>query len=92
MMAQSDRISSLAKFKGGVVNILLATDVGSRGLDIPTVEVVINYEVPASAVDYIHRVGRTARAGRAGISVSLVAERDIECVLNIEAKISMFDD
>ncbi|KAI8921101.1 P-loop containing nucleoside triphosphate hydrolase protein [Powellomyces hirtus] len=85
-MSQSDRLGSLAKFKGGIVPILLATDVGSRGLDIPTVQVVMNYELPADATDYIHRVGRTARAGRGGMSVSLVTQHDINVLLNIEKK------
>ncbi|KAL2919758.1 putative RNA helicase [Polyrhizophydium stewartii] len=85
-MSQNDRIGSLAKFKSGIVPILIATDVGSRGLDIPTVQVVVNYELPADATDYIHRVGRTARAGRGGLSLSFVTERDVSIVLNIESK------
>ncbi|KAJ3296004.1 hypothetical protein HK104_002085 [Borealophlyctis nickersoniae] len=87
-MSQNDRLGSLAKFKSGIVPILLATDVGSRGLDIPTVQVVLNYELPADATDYIHRVGRTARAGRGGLSLSMVTERDINILLNIEGKIN----
>eukprot|EP00842_Homolaphlyctis_polyrhiza_P006827 jgi/Hompol1/733/HPOL_000927-RA len=58
----------------------------SSGLDIPTVQVVINYELPADATDYIHRVGRTARAGRGGLSLSFVTEHDVDIVLNIEEK------
>ncbi|KAJ3018648.1 hypothetical protein HKX48_002754 [Thoreauomyces humboldtii] len=85
-MSQADRLGSLAKFKGGIVPILIATDVGSRGLDIPAVQVVINYELPADATDYIHRVGRTARAGRGGLSLSLVTQHDINVLLNIENK------
>ncbi|RKO84440.1 hypothetical protein BDK51DRAFT_32994 [Blyttiomyces helicus] len=57
-----------------------------NGLDIPTVQVVFNYELPADATDYIHRVGRTARAGRGGLSISLVTERDIDVLHNIEGK------
>ncbi|KAJ3057011.1 hypothetical protein HK097_001495 [Rhizophlyctis rosea] len=85
-MSQNDRLGSLAKFKSGIVPILIATDVGSRGLDIPTVQVVLNYELPADATDYIHRVGRTARAGRGGLSMSVVTEHDINILLNIEQK------
>ncbi|KAJ3301004.1 hypothetical protein HDU76_005904 [Blyttiomyces sp. JEL0837] len=85
-MSQNDRLGSLAKFKGGIVPILIATDVGSRGLDIPTVQVVMNYELPADATDYVHRVGRTARAGRGGLSISLVTERDIDVLHSIESK------
>ena len=62
----------------------------NRGLDIPTVQLVLNYEVPANPADYIHRIGRTARAGRGGMSLSIVTEKDIDIVLNIESKISMF--
>ncbi|KAL7752889.1 putative RNA helicase [Sorochytrium milnesiophthora] len=87
-MTQSERVASLAKFKSNVVPVLLATDVGSRGLDIPTVQLVINFDIPACATDYIHRVGRTARAGRGGMSVSIVTERDVDVVHNIETKMS----
>ncbi|KAJ3352312.1 putative RNA helicase, partial [Kappamyces sp. JEL0680] len=56
------------------------------GLDIPTVQVVINYQLPADPADYVHRIGRTARAGRDGLSVSLVTERDVDLVHTIEAR------
>jgi ATP-dependent RNA helicase DDX49/DBP8 len=85
-MPQQQRLSSLAKFRASIVPILLITDVGSRGLDIPLVNVVINYDVPASATDYIHRVGRTSRAGRSGKSITLVTEFDVNLILNIEAR------
>ncbi|KAJ3366699.1 hypothetical protein GGF32_003343 [Allomyces javanicus] len=85
-MTQAERVASLAKFKSNVVDILLATDVGSRGLDIPKVQLVINFDVPACATDYIHRVGRTARAGRGGMALSVVCERDVDVILNVEAK------
>ena len=83
-MPQPKRLGALMKFKSGNRNILLATDgnsnfdklilVASRGLDIPKVDVVVNYDVPQSSKDYIHRVGRTARAGRAGKSITLVTQ------------------
>ena len=65
-LSQAKRLAALHKFKAGERSILIATDVASRGLDIPSVDLVINYELPANSKDYIHRVGRTARAGGAG--------------------------
>lgn len=62
---QRARLAALHKFKGGVVPVLLATDVASRGLDIPTVDLVVNYDLPQLARDYVHRWGRVAKQGRA---------------------------
>lgn len=81
---QKARLAALDRFKSGAVPILLATDVASRGLDIPTVDLVINYDLPMLARDYVHRVGRTARAGRRGWSLSFVTQYDIELVQQIE--------
>jgi ATP-dependent RNA helicase DDX47/RRP3 len=86
-MSQSTRLASLAKFKGGSRSVLIATDVASRGLDIPHVDVVINFDIPTNSKDYIHRVGRTARAGRAGKSITIVTQYDVELVQKIEAVI-----
>ncbi|KAI8846935.1 P-loop containing nucleoside triphosphate hydrolase protein [Chytridium lagenaria] len=83
-MTQTKRLGALNKFKGGERNILIATDVASRGLDIAGVDVVINYDVPQSSKDYIHRVGRTARAGKSGKSITLVTQYDIEWYQRIE--------
>ena len=80
LLTQNRRLASLAKFKSQQVRVLVATDVASRGLDIPEVDLVLNCELPRRAVDYIHRVGRTARAGRRGRAVSLVCERDVALV------------
>ncbi len=80
LLTQNRRLASLAKFKSQHCRVLVATDVASRGLDIPTVDLVLNCELPRRAVDYIHRVGRTARAGRRGRAVSLVCERDVSLV------------
>ena len=60
-MNQNKRLASLNKFKAKSRTVLLATDVASRGLDIPHVDVVVNYDIPTHSKDYIHRVGRTAR-------------------------------
>ncbi|XP_048555218.1 DEAD-box ATP-dependent RNA helicase 36 [Triticum urartu] len=79
--AQSQRLSALHRFKSGQVPVLIATDVASRGLDIQTVDLVINYDIPRFPRDYIHRVGRTARATRGGLSISFVTQRDI-CLLH----------
>jgi len=84
-LPQRRRMAALAAFKGGAVPVLLATDVASRGLDIPTVDLVINFDLPVAARDYVHRVGRTARAGRAGRSLSFVSQYDVELVQRIEA-------
>lgn len=84
-LTQAQRLGSLNKFKSGAATILVATDVAARGLDIPSVDVVINYDIPTDSKAYIHRVGRTARAGRLGRSVSLVTQYDLEMYLRIEA-------
>ncbi|XP_053732146.1 probable ATP-dependent RNA helicase DDX49 [Synchiropus splendidus] len=84
MMKQKQRFANLAKFKASVFKILIATDVAARGLDIPTVQVVINHNTPGLPKTYIHRVGRTARAGRNGVSITLVTQYDIHLVQSIE--------
>ncbi|KAM0682473.1 ribosomal RNA processing protein [Mitosporidium daphniae] len=83
-LPQPKRLGALSQFKGGARSILLATDVASRGLDIPSVDMVINYDIPTHSKDYIHRVGRTARAGRSGKSITMVTQYDIELYQRIE--------
>lgn len=85
-MPQSERLNALGRFRAAAARVLVATDVASRGLDIPTVQMVVNFDIPADPDDYIHRVGRTARAGRSGESISLVGERDVERIEAIEAR------
>ncbi|XP_073247363.1 probable ATP-dependent RNA helicase DDX47 [Porites lutea] len=83
-MSQSKRLGTLNKFKSKDRSILIATDVASRGLDIPHVDVVINFDIPTHSKDYIHRVGRTARAGRSGRSITFVTQYDVELYQRIE--------
>lgn len=83
-LAQRKRIANIGKFKSQLVRILIATDVASRGLDIPMVQFVLNYDIPMSPKDYVHRVGRTARAGRGGTSLSFVTQYDVKLVLAAE--------
>ncbi|KAI1090952.1 ATP-dependent rRNA helicase RRP3 [Rostrohypoxylon terebratum] len=84
-LSQSSRLGALNKFKSGSRDILVATDVAARGLDIPKVDVVLNYDLPQDSKTYVHRVGRTARAGNAGQAISLVTQYDIEIYQRIEA-------
>merc|ERR1712178_152954 len=83
-MTQAQRLGALSAFKAKEKRVLVATDVASRGLDIPSVDLVVNYDIPKNSKDYIHRVGRTARAGRAGRAVTLVSQYDIELFQRIE--------
>ncbi|KFR07806.1 putative ATP-dependent RNA helicase DDX49, partial [Opisthocomus hoazin] len=89
MMKQRQRFAALAKFKSSIFKILIATDVAARGLDIPAVQVVINHNTPGLPKIYIHRVGRTARAGRKGIAITLVTQYDIHLVHAIEEEIKL---
>jgi len=87
-LTQRERLSSLSLFRSFVVPVLVSTDVGARGLDIEDVAMVINWDMPNEPEEYTHRVGRTARAGRGGIAISFVTEKDEERVLKIEDRIS----
>ncbi|XP_058676994.1 probable ATP-dependent RNA helicase DDX49 [Ammospiza caudacuta] len=89
MMKQKQRFAALAKFKSSIFKILIATDVAARGLDIPAVQVVINHNTPGLPKIYIHRVGRTARAGRKGMAITLVTQYDIHLVHAIEEEIKL---
>ncbi|KAB2104487.1 ATP-dependent RNA helicase [Alternaria gaisen] len=75
-LSQEKRSASLAAFKEGHVPLLVATDVAARGLDIPAVKVVINVTFPLTAEDYVHRIGRTGRAGKEGLAITLFTEHD----------------
>ena len=84
-LSQSSRLGALGKFRAGSRSILVATDVAARGLDIPSVDVVLNLDLPPDSKTYIHRVGRTARAGKAGKAISFVTQYDVEIWQRIEA-------
>ena len=72
-MSQHRREQTMGKFRSGKADILVATDVASRGIDVPTVELVINYDVPNQELVYFHRIGRTARAGGTGKAITFVS-------------------
>jgi superfamily II DNA/RNA helicase len=86
-MDQHARMAALEGFRKGETPILVASDVAARGLDIPAVSHVFNYDIPHHAEDYVHRIGRTGRAGRAGASFTLVARGDEKSLTAIEALI-----
>ena len=71
--SQSQRTKALAEFKSGEIHILVATDIAARGIDIDLLPVVVNFDLPQVAEDYVHRIGRTARAGQSGLAISLVS-------------------
>jgi superfamily II DNA/RNA helicase len=83
-MDQSARMAALDQFRKGEANILVASDVAARGLDIPDVSHVFNYDVPHHADDYVHRIGRTGRAGRSGTAISIVTRLDTKSIAAIE--------
>ena len=82
--SQSEREAALEAFKAGKTTVLVATDVASRGLDIESLPQVINFDIPHSPEDYIHRIGRTGRAGLTGEAISLVAPEDLDALAAIE--------
>src|SRR6056297_2514116 len=81
---QSQRTRTLDGFRNGTIRLLVASDVAARGLDIPSVSHVINYDVPSHAEDYVHRIGRTGRAGRKGVAISLAVPSDGKYLDDIE--------
>ncbi|MBV6540206.1 ATP-dependent RNA helicase SrmB [Ursidibacter maritimus] len=83
-MAQTQRNQSITRLKEGVVNVLVATDVAARGIDIDDVDFVINFDLPYSADTYLHRIGRTARAGKKGSAISLVEAHDYKLLGKIQ--------
>jgi superfamily II DNA/RNA helicase len=83
-LTQAERDEMMFRFKSGQVDVLVATDILSRGIDIDDIAMVLNYDVPRDAEDYVHRIGRTARAERDGKAVTFISEEDIRYFLQIE--------
>ena len=81
---QSDRLKALSGFKDGTYNILVATDVAARGIDISTVTHVINYRVPENAEDYVHRIGRTGRAESEGDAFTILTADELDFAKSVE--------
>ncbi|CAG9782485.1 unnamed protein product [Diatraea saccharalis] len=86
-MRQKERVAALTQFRSNLKCTLVATNVAARGLDIPTVDLVVNHKLPLEPKEYIHRVGRTARAGRSGMAISLITPYDILRLGEIEDQI-----
>merc|ERR1712232_280863 len=80
---QRDREKALEGLRSGQIKLLVATDVAARGLDIKGVSLVVNYDAPARTEDYVHRIGRTGRAGQKGFAVLLITERDAHALRSI---------
>ena len=85
-MDKSQRRTNLKKFRTGEIDLLISTDLAARGLDLEHVGRVINFHLPQQMENYLHRVGRTARAGRAGLVINLVTERDLRLIASLEGK------
>jgi ATP-dependent RNA helicase RhlE len=85
LLSQANRERALTAFRNGVFDVLVATDVAARGLDIDDIDLVVNFDVPMHAEDYVHRIGRTGRAHRDGKALTLVSELDGPRVAQIEA-------
>lgn len=83
-LEQAKRDETMLKFKAGKINLLVATDILSRGIDVDDIELVVNFDVPRDAEEYVHRVGRTARADKEGRAVTFVSERDGRRLASIE--------
>ena len=86
-LPQSSRTSTLNKFKSGDIQLLIASDVAARGLDIADLSHVVNFDVPSNAEDYVHRIGRTGRAGKKGKAFTLVTSEDEKYIEAITALI-----
>jgi ATP-dependent RNA helicase DeaD len=86
-MAQADRTRTIDAYRNGDLRVLIATNVAARGLDIPDITHVINYDIPQNPEEYIHRIGRTARAGKKGVAMTFVSEWDYPFLEAIKAQV-----
>jgi superfamily II DNA/RNA helicase len=83
-MRQRERSQMLQRLRERKMKVLVATDVAARGIDVPGINLVVNYDAPRQAQDYVHRIGRTGRAGRAGVAVTFLGRGDRHLVRQIE--------
>ena len=84
MSVSVERTRTLNLLRDGRVRVLVATDVAARGIDVPGINLVVNYDAPRMAEDYVHRIGRTGRAGRAGIAVTFIGQGDHSLMRQVE--------
>ena len=84
---QTERENTMQNFRGDELKVLIATDVSARGIDIPNVEFVINYDLPESSEQYVHRVGRTGRGTKKGIAISFCGEDEKDLLKEIESNL-----
>ncbi len=85
-MDQRQRLATLKAYKENKMNILIATDVASRGLNMKDIDLVINYDVPQDPESYVHRIGRTARAGKSGKAIMFVSDGEMKSLQVIERR------
>ena len=83
-LTQKARTKSISLFRNQKVSVFITTDLAARGIDIKTVDLVVNYDLPRDHKDFVHRVGRTARGGKLGLAVSLVTQYNVNCLKAIE--------
>ena len=86
-ISQPKRNKIMNKFRAGDLQILVATDVAARGIDVPNIDIIFNFEIPKDEKSYVHRIGRTGRAGKTGMALSFVSERDGFAFRNIKRTI-----
>jgi ATP-dependent RNA helicase DDX41 len=83
---QEERNAAISRFKAGQKDVLVATDVASKGLDFPGIQHVINYDMPEAIEDYVHRIGRTGRSGKTGVATTFVNTRQCEETILLDLK------